>query len=277
MTAFASSRWTCSSTIHTASGCSIPIAPSPRQRNVVRHWSVGELDALPNERVIPAIGLYRRIGQGGRAHLRLLVCEGASLLSWIGTWQDEPYEERQRCLLAALVPDLQRRLVVERQLEQGGRMALMGAALEAIGAAAFVLAARGSIREANAAGRALLHREGRSLHDELRASCLATTGHARWVVTPVRTSAGNIEYLAILRARDEVDLASRVERAARRMGLTPRQRDVLGRLVEGAPTRASAHGSGYRPGRVEVHVTALLHKAQVASRAELVATVYTLD
>ncbi len=250
-----------------------PDRPERWQRNVVRRWGVGELDAI-DAASVPAIDMYRRLGVGRHAHLRLLLCDGPALLSWIGAWQDGTYEPRQRTLLAALVPDLQRRLVVERQLAQGGRVQLFEAALEAIGAAAFVLSARGDIREVNSAAKALLQRDGRALRDELR----LTVGEAkasRWSVTPARTNGGTLEYLLTL--RDGGDVESRVARAAHRFRLTARQRDVLAQVAAGVTNETIGAMLGISVRTVEVHVTALLSKAQVSSRAELIAALYSLQ
>lgn len=253
-----------------------PDRPEPDQRNVVRSWAPGVLEALPNANTIPAIPLYRTIGVGGFGHLRLLACEDASLLSWIGAWQDGPYEQHQIALLAALVPDIRQRLAVERQLAQGGRYALLDATLEAVASASFVLTSRGNIRHANAAGRALLQRERRELHGELRAACHARTPTGRWDVTPTSTRAGSVEYLVRLRASADTQLHARVAHAAARWGLTPRQRDVLAKLAEGRTNVNIGATLGISERTVEVHVTALLAKAQVGSRAELLATLFTI-
>ncbi len=253
-----------------------PDRPEPNQRNVVRRWAPRALEALRNADAIPAIPLYRQLGLGGFGHLRLLACEGASMLSWIGVWQDGPYDDRQVALLASLAPDLQQRLAAERQLAQGGRDALLDATLEAIGAAAFVLNARGKIRHENTAARALIAREGRTLHDELRAACLMPASGGRWDVTVTKTRGGSVEYLVRSRPRAEVHLEDRIAHAAVRWGLTPRQRDVLAKLAEGRTNVNIGATLGISERTVEVHVTALLAKAQVGSRAELVASLFMI-
>lgn len=105
-----------------------PGRPEPGQRNRLFESTPRKLRDMPLART-----LYPRLGIGGMHQLRALVCDGPSLLAWVGGWQDARFEARQRAILAALVPDLQRRLAIERQLARGPRSALLEAALEAVG------------------------------------------------------------------------------------------------------------------------------------------------
>jgi DNA-binding CsgD family transcriptional regulator len=253
--------------------------PDPAQCNVVMSWSPEEIVELKATKRSPvALELYPRIGIDGFGQLRVLVCEGPSLLAWVGAFQSDPYDTRQRALLAALVPDLQRRFAIERQLEQGGREALLDAVLDAIGRAAMVVDASGRVVEANAVARAALDERGRALRHELRDVVRdGAPEHPEWSATPVATSGHGVEHLVISRRSPAGSLAGLVAQAARRWSLSARQVEVLAKVAEGNANKTVAAMLGVSERTVEVHMTALLEKAQVESRAELIVKLYTLE
>ena len=80
--------------------------------------------------------------------------------------------------------------------------------------------------------------------------------------------------LLVARATDRARV--QVARATKRWSLTSRQRQVLTEIAEARPNRTIASILGISERTVEVHVTAMLEKAQVESRAELIVAVYTL-
>lgn len=256
-----------------------PARPEPSQRNVVMSWSSDEIDELARRARSPvALELYPKMGVAGRAQLRVLVCEGPSLLAWVGAFQPDPYDARQHTLLAALVPDLQRRLSIDRHLEEGGREALLDAVLEAIGRAAMVVDASGRVVEANSIARAALAERGRSMRDEL---CdVVRSGrdeHPDWSATPVAANGHGVEHLVVARRTVAGVVSGRVAQGVKRWGLSARQREVLAKVAEGNANKTISAMLGVSERTVEVHVTALLSKAQVESRTELIAKLYTLD
>ncbi len=180
-------------------------------------------------------------------------------------------------LQAALVPDLQRRLALERQLQQGARSPMLEVALDAIGRGAFVVDARGHIAHANVQGKELIAREGRSLRDELVAAVESRADHPRWSVTPVHLRGGGVEHLVVERASSGSREALQVARASALWSLTARQCEVLAKVIEGCANKTIAALLGVSERTVEVHVTALLAKAQVESRSTLIANVYRLE
>jgi len=226
-------------------------------------------------RLPPVVGeLFPRFGIAGFDQLRVLVCEGSSLLAWVGGFREAPFTDRDKRVLGALVPALRRRLAVERQLgEAPVAIAALAAALEAVGTAAFVIRGSGAVVHANSAGRALLAEDRRLvtalLHDRVRGLAAASSDL-------VRLEGGVPDHwLALLRGGSRPDPAPRVAAAARRWGLTAREAQVLDRLARGEANKTIAAALGCAPNTVEVHVSALLGKSGCESRAQLVARFWT--
>jgi DNA-binding CsgD family transcriptional regulator len=67
------------------------------------------------------------------------------------------------------------------------------------------------------------------------------------------------------------DVGARLVAVQLGMGLTPRQAEVLGWVIEGASNKEIAEQLGCAENTIELHVTKLLQKAGVASRARLIA------
>ncbi|HET7741187.1 MAG TPA: helix-turn-helix transcriptional regulator [Mycobacterium sp.] len=67
----------------------------------------------------------------------------------------------------------------------------------------------------------------------------------------------------------------RLDAAARRWNLTPKQVEVLGLLAHGLSNRSIAAALGCAGSTVELHVTALLRKTHCRGRAALVARYWT--
>jgi DNA-binding CsgD family transcriptional regulator len=217
------------------------------------------------------------LGLQHHRHLRVLVCDGAELLGWFGTILPGRPARRHARLLAALVPALRRRLIVERRLAAGPRaLGALDAALAKIGAPAFVITARGVICEANAAGRALLDRDRTAVVTAIENVRARRPDPLRIELTPIAAHGGPAAWLAIVSgdspgARIEHAIAA----AACRWELTPRQRAVLEQLARGHANATIAMHLGVSTRAVELHVTALLDRAGVDSRAALVAAVLT--
>ncbi len=252
-------------------------APEPEHRNQVVSYSASELEDLAATAPSAVVAqVYPVIGLRGHGQVRVVVCDGPSLLGWFGGFQPSVVEPRQQALLAALVPDLRRRLVVQRALEDALRLPLLGVVLDAVGSAALIVdRATGRIREANAAARARMHDEGRVLRAEV-AMAAAAGAHPAWEVTTLVLRGGAAAALLIAKVTSRERLTAHVSRASKRWNLTARQREVLAELAEGLPNRTVAAVLGVSERTVEVHVTAVLEKAGVESRAALIAAVYSL-
>lgn len=166
-----------------------------------------------------------------------------------------------------LVPALQRRLRTERILGEGPlALAALPALLEAIPAAAFVLAMSGAVQYANSAGVALLDREGAETREALAGALRGRRGDVE--VSAISAPGLPPAYLAVI-GRSRRDAAVQVEAARRRWSLTRRQVEVLERVLRGDGNKEIAAALGLSVRAVELHVTALLEKLRVGGRAAL--------
>jgi DNA-binding CsgD family transcriptional regulator len=247
--------------------------PEPCQRNVVvlrreiDAWA--RVDALPVARdAFPVYGLSRD------DFMRVLVCDGPSLLAWVGAFRREPFAERERQAMQRVVPALKRRLREERLLrELDVAAAALGAALEAIGSPAFVTHASGRVAHANSLGRVLLDRDRRAVEGTLR-DAVTGRGAEAYAVTRL-AAAGAPDHFLLVRSAPAADSACRVEAAASRWDLTPRQKEVLALVATGKCNKSIAAELSCAERTVEFHVSACLCKARCEKRAELVAKVWS--
>lgn len=225
--------------------------------------------------------MYREVlqpvGKHRHAQPRALICDGPSMLAWFGALHPETETVRQRRLITALVPAMRARLTLERRLAAAPRTsAALRAAIEQLGAAAFILGAHGTIHETNVAGRALLTQDRTEITGALE-DALAGRANAREIaLVPLveRGVAGH--YLAIVR-HDPVEgrIASCVQYCVTRWSLTPRQAEVLALAARGQANATIAATMRLGERSIEQHMTAIFDRAGVDSRAALVATVLT--
>jgi DNA-binding CsgD family transcriptional regulator len=253
-----------------------PLRPEPDQRNV----------ALDTARILRRMGVrdrfdvpiardfFPRVGLGSHDNLRVLVCDGPSLLAWVGAFRELAFGDLERRALQRLVPALKRRLLVERTLAMGeSTTALLDALFDAIPSPAFVTDVAGAVLEVNASGRLWLEREGRAGVEGLRVAARGR-GDPRFAVTPIAGRGVALRQLLVMRPGAEPSGTSRAAAAAARWSLTRRQREVLTLLVDGLTTRTIAACLGVSERAVELCLTAMFEKAQVETRAELVARVW---
>jgi len=244
--------------------------PERRQRNRVIDMAQIERSLRLPRREMP---LYRDVleplGYGVHDQLRVLVCDGPSLLAWVGAYQRESFARAQVAALRMLVAPLRRRLTIERRLNGGPTTeAALAAALEAIGAPAYVVTATGRIRHANAAGETLLDQERRALTSSVIDAVHRRPAELALDLTPLRGAAAG--FVAVLRgAGREVRLVDRVRVASAKWELTRRQQEVLHLVAAGAANRTISDTLRIAERTVEFHVAGIFDKAGVATRAGL--------
>lgn len=138
--------------------------------------------------------------------------------------------------------------------------------------------------------------DGLALQEELaRRGCqlpvVIVTGHADVGLAVRAMKSGAVDFIekpyseedvlravtaALSRMADTRQSAATAEAAQVRVaGLTPRERDVLGRLVDGRPNKVIAHELGISPRTVEIHRANLMEKLACKSLAEAVRVAIT--
>lgn len=215
--------------------------------------------------------LYRRLGLEHMAQLRVLVCEGDTLLGWVGAFRTEPFTERDQRLMQALTPAFQRRMAQERRLREAGLLGpALGAALEVLGRPAWVVTFNGRVMHTNKAGQARWEQDAQGLAAQVRECLRSPPGTGPLFSSgPLRTP-GLPDHYLVLDPGPPMDPTSRLPVLTQRWGLTAREAQVLEHVVQGETNKAIALHLGCAERTVEVHVTHLLNKAQVESRSALI-------
>jgi DNA-binding CsgD family transcriptional regulator/PAS domain-containing protein len=208
--------------------------------------------------------------------LRVLICDGPMLLAWSGIYREEPFLERDRALMKALMPAVRNRLRLERTLGPRGSIRNLVVALEGILPPAFIIDRRARIAFANSAGAALFSARRAELLAGLRASLTgAPPSNLSFSVSPLVGPGEPESYLAIASTGTNSLFAAALGAASARWLLTQRQADVLALLAGGDSNKDIAEKLGCALGTVELHVSAVLNKARAESRSQLIARFYT--
>jgi DNA-binding CsgD family transcriptional regulator len=248
------------------------LRPEPEQRDRVLSSSEVALVTDGRSRAAEEF-LELRLGMIGHDRLRVLICDGPATLAWLGLFQAERATDEQRDVLERVVPAFRKRLLFERLI---GEAALASSAvvatLESLSHCAWVLGTDGRIAHANTAGRAKFDGDAAGTRSALEA-CVAGNTAPRYRITPLRNGAGVVGHI-VVELPDPAAAAQGVAPAARRFGLTPAQTRVLERVARGVSNATIAAELGVAERTVEAHVTAILVKAQVPSRAALIVQIF---
>lgn len=204
--------------------------------------------------------------------LRVLLAEGPRQLAFVGVFlRDRRFDDDAKRAFSRIVPTLRRRLLHEERMAQAElALAALPTALDALPTAAFLLDTSGRVRVANILGRALLRCDSNvtsTLRDAARAGA-----HPAFAVYNLFDRGRASPYLLCI-ATAARHPAPGVARRTADWGLTPRQAEVLELVARGWSNKSIAVALGCATGTVGIHVSALLDKAQVASRMELMAAV----
>jgi DNA-binding CsgD family transcriptional regulator len=247
------------------------VRPEPAQRD--RVLDSAQIDGLTRgrNREIEQV-LYERLGLVGCDTMRVLVCDGPSLLAWLGIVQPEKTTSRQRELLELLLPSVRKRLRFDRMVSEAAvASGAVVAALEHVNGAAWLLGPGGRVEHANAAAQARLDGDRAATRAALD-RCIAGNPEPRFSVTPLRDGSRRAGHVVVEAA--ERASSGGVMRAAARLGLTPAQTRVLERIARGVSNATIAAELKVAERTVEAHVTAILEKAQVPSRAALIVQIF---
>lgn len=219
--------------------------------------------------------LYRAVGLPGQDQVRVLLCDGPRLLSWLGASRQEPFTRRDATVLRYLTRPVQQRLRLERQLTPPwpGTLA-MEAALEALERPAFIVGPRKTIDFGNKLGSVLLERDAKGVLASIEQSA-RTPSEGAFTITPL-TVPGSPTYLLAIQREPAAGIGSRLSEAQRRWGLTARQTRVLELMLTGATNKDIARQSSCAEVTVEKHVTELYRRSGSRSRADLLRRVFAV-
>lgn len=209
--------------------------------------------------------------------LRLLVCDGATALAWVGALSfdaDFSFSSRAVRTLRALAPAIIERVVLQERL---GKEALASAALDAVLSAVehptWLVNARGDVVLCNGPGRAHLGGRGSGVLMRLREVARGTPDPAfRSVVVE---SSGLPRHTLVMGRGEGGEAGARLRDRATEWSLTPREGQILTLVARGLPNHSVARELGCSLRAVEAHVTTVMRKARVDNRASLVARVWT--
>ena len=248
------------------------IRPESEQRDVVLIDT--EVDALTGGvSTLARAALYPRLGLATTdCCMRVVVCEGSSALGNVSLVQPAAFDAHQRALFQRLVPSFRKRLAFERMVSQSELAdASMVVALDAIPAAAWLVGPTGAIQYANTAGRARLDADRAATYGALLAATRAPHEATQFKVAALR-SGGGLAHIVVENAARAA--ATELGFATKRLGLTPAQGRVFEQVLAGASNGSIAAQLGIAERTVEAHVTAILVKAQVPSRAALIVQMF---
>lgn len=251
-----------------------PLRPATWQRN--RAFAEAQLIERTGMTPPSALRLAREILTPQTDQLRTLICDGPALVAWVGGFRDGRFASRDVQILQALVPSLRARLLVEGTLNlKCNYRELFGAALESIGAPAYVINQGGSLVHANAVGLALFADSRVDIQNRLRRILQATK---KGECAPgLSVSQVDGYWLIVDRTLASGRHEARVACWCRDMRLTPRQGQVAVLVAEGHTNSSIGAILGCSERTVEVHVSSILARASASSRAELVARLALYD
>ena len=174
-----------------------------------------------------------------------------------------------------------------RNLDGGVVVEVLEVLLEIVDACMFVLGRDGEIVLANARGRSMLASGGDVLHAFLHSGTAAPNDvcpdPSSWSAGSLRGwrrrfEGGSGERLVLAMIEQvETTADSLVDRAVRVWALTARQVEVFRLVLEGHSNKEIAESLAMASRTVEVHITNVLLKANVDSRARLIAKAWHLQ
>jgi DNA-binding CsgD family transcriptional regulator len=248
-----------------------PTPPEPGQRNVLV-----DLRARVPAKQFETSRVYRELLEPARLHryhiYRALMCEHDVVLAWFGIYHPAALTSAQRKQITTVLPALRKRLSYERMLMNGPLLsAALDAVLDHIAAPAFVVGADGRLIEVNEAARTLILTRRSELAKAITATLANEEAAIPIDLTPLDDRGAKNHWLAVLRTRTEDSrVADALARAASRLGLTRRQREVLEHVITGKSNATIADALRVSERAIEQHLTAIFDRAAVDSRAALV-------
>jgi DNA-binding CsgD family transcriptional regulator len=250
-----------------------PCRIAPEQRNAVVTYEELQRAGKISEAGIAHLGqlFERETGVWLDRQLRVILCEGASMLGFLGLFRRrgaENFGRRERRALSRLVPALRERHQLEVRLsDEALHEATLDTVLEAMGQPAWVVDAKGHVLHSNRAGKSALDAERQETQERLRRRGSSLR------VADLR-GPGLPAYSLLVARGTEASVEARLRDCATAWNLSPRVVEVLRGVVRGLSNVAIARELGVVERTIEVHVSTLLEAARVENRASLIAAVY---
>ena len=267
-----------------------PLCPEIAQRN--RVCGAAEMARLAEASPSFVKRVYEPMGVHRHSHMRVLVCDGPFLLTWLGAWRSETLGLPEERTLARIATAMRERLRVDRILNHACSLEATALALEAIVAPAFWVRSSGAIEFANAAGRMLFDRDRQGVIRALKTAIETSTAKSSngTSVFPLASAGVPVGALVVMQdagasvraglssTNDRGDtgraLEARLDEARTRWGLTPRHVSIVRLLAGGNANKDIATKLGLSPGTVEVYLTEIFRRTKVESRLQLVARLW---
>lgn len=241
-----------------------PYCPEPNQRNKARYIPV-----LEHRETNPAFyRISERVIGKELNQLRVLLCDGPVLLAWVGGFAPGADLRHRAALLQRMGEPLRRRLAVERRLGADARAAALDVLLDRFPGRALLVGPSGEIAHANGPARASLAKSTalRALAKQnVEAPAAPLAGFERLAVP----GAGAPAHVLLLELPSEEDI---IEARAQELALTPRQVTVLRLMARGYANKETAQALRVSVATVEFHVSRLLRRFGVDSRAQILAS-----
>lgn len=217
----------------------------------------------------------KHFGFVAQQQLRALVTDGRTLLACIGGVSDDPraFSGDERARLDDLVPRLQKRLTLERQLlEAPLYAATLDRLLETLVQPVFLVDDFGQVALANQPARSILEQAPTDTRIALKE---ARSGRSPEFERMVVEGPGIPRHHLLVRRAKSPDGEARLVDASRRWRTSPRETEVLRLVARGHTNADIARELGISLRTLELHVTRLFDKAGVDNRATLIARFWT--
>jgi DNA-binding CsgD family transcriptional regulator len=249
-------------------------APPVEQRNVAVCLTQ-QVGAAAMRRAPAVDQLLERCGIPDTQIVRVLLCENDVLRGWLGGFSRLPITEAQRGSMEALVAPLLVRMRIERSLVGAPRMpAPLEQTLRLLREPALLVDGRGRLHAANRAANGLDPADREQLVSQITAHLETRLPSPGVSLISVGVVEGTERFLAIMPAPSEHERRAQCAvLAGLRWQLTPDEVQLLTRLVARETDDVIARELRLSEQQVARQVHALLGRAQVTNRAQLVAAV----
>jgi len=252
-----------------------PNTPEEGQRNrVVSLYNTPAIDRAKLERVD---SYYRKHQTSVFGQHRILVCDGPSLLAWVGVRREAALSTSEHRVLTSLIPHFVQALRLERDWRD---KAVLNSGLTGIfdklDGAWFMTTPSGRILFANAEAQVVLDKDGAGTRAQVK-EAIARRNVAPGVDVDVSELGGNgLPNGFLVRLRGQKRIEPQLKLAAQVWKLTRKQVEVLQGLVAGELDKVIADQLGCAERTVQHHAARIRLASGAQTRTELVTRFWKL-